>query len=67
MGNHHAEEDVEDYERNQALKTCQHCGGLISARNPTGQCDHLYWPDNLTDEAKIANGYRQITKIEWVR
>jgi hypothetical protein len=38
---------------------CKHCGGLKRARNPTGKCDHLYWPDNLTDEAKRANGYGQ--------
>ena len=35
---------------------CKHCGGEIRIRNPTGKCDHLYWPDELTDEAKIANG-----------
>jgi hypothetical protein len=35
---------------------CLHCGGLKAVRNPTGQCDHLNWPENLTDEAKVANG-----------
>lgn len=35
---------------------CKHCGGPISIRNPTGNCDHLYFPDLLTDEAKAANG-----------
>lgn len=35
---------------------CQHCRGLIAARNPTGYCDHMFWPDNLTAEAKLANG-----------
>lgn len=35
---------------------CQWCGGPKNMRNPTGECDHLYWPDNLTAEAKRANG-----------
>ena len=50
------------------MELCKHCGGLKAVRNPTGTCDHLYWPDNLTEEAKIANGYRKITvsKTEWV-
>ncbi len=46
-------------EKNQRLRAkrmkCKHCGGLISVRNPRGDCDHLYWPDNLTAEAKAAN------------
>lgn len=25
---------------------CPHCGGDIEIRNPTGTCDHLYYPDN---------------------
>lgn len=37
-------------------RLCKHCGGEIRIRNPTGMCDHLYWPDELTDEAKRANG-----------
>jgi len=44
---------------------CKHCGGLIAVRNPTGKCDHLYWPDNLTDEAKRANGFRLVTRQVW--
>lgn len=42
--------------------TCKHCGGKISARNPTGRCDHIYWPDNLTDEALRANGYIKVER-----
>lgn len=30
---------------------CPHCHGLIKVRNPSGFCDHLYWPDYLTPEA----------------
>lgn len=45
---------------------CKHCGGEIAKRNPTGHCDHLYWPDNLTDEAKRANGFRKVTVKKWV-
>lgn len=36
---------------------CAHCGFPKSIRNPSGTCDHLYWPDCLTEEAKRANGY----------
>lgn len=24
---------------------CNHCGGDIAIRNPSGYCDHLYYPD----------------------
>jgi len=27
-------------------KTCKYCGGSIHLRNPTGGCDHLYYPEN---------------------
>lgn len=40
----------------ETAELCKHCGEPIAIRNPTGKCDHLYWPDNLTDEAKLANG-----------
>ena len=42
---------------------CQHCHGLKEIRNPTGSCDHLYWPELLTDEAKHANGYHPVTRV----
>jgi hypothetical protein len=44
---------------------CKHCGGEIGIRNPTGKCDHLYWPEMLTDEAKRANGFVQVTRTVW--
>ena len=25
--------------------TCDHCGGPIAIRNPSGYCDHLYYPE----------------------
>jgi hypothetical protein len=28
------------------MKTCKHCGGNLEIRNPTGNCDHLYYPEN---------------------
>jgi len=48
---------------------CRHCGGDRALRNPRGDCDHLYWPDKLTDAAKIANGYKRVrrTKVVWVK
>ena len=27
-------------------KKCSHCGGDIAIRNPTGKCDHLYYPNS---------------------
>ncbi len=48
-------------------RLCRHCGGEVALRNPTGNCDHLYWPDMLTTEAKIANGFRLTTRRHWVR
>jgi hypothetical protein len=44
---------------------CKHCGGAIAIRNPTGNCDHLCWPDALTEEAKLANGFRLVTRQAW--
>jgi hypothetical protein len=38
--------------------TCKHCGGSKDVRNPTGNCDHLFWPENLSDEARRANGLK---------
>ena len=26
-------------------RVCEHCHGLVSVRNPTGTCDHLYYPE----------------------
>lgn len=33
-------------------KICPNCNGPIAIRNPTGKCDHLYWPEYLTDDAR---------------
>jgi len=44
---------------------CKHCGGKIAIRNPTGKCDHLHWPDILTDEAKRANGFHPVLRQVW--
>lgn len=69
MGNHHAEEDLERHAEERAKEVCKHCGGLVGIRNPRGDCDHLYWPDTLTDEAKRANGFRKVEVVEtkWVK
>lgn len=49
------------------VEVCAHCGGPRDVRNPSGACDHLYWPDNLTDEAKRANGYVQVQTTIWTK
>jgi len=33
-------------------KVCPVCGGDTAIRNPTGKCDHLYYPDNVKQEVK---------------
>ena len=52
-----------DQATRQPEPLCKHCGGPIAIRNPAGKCDHLYWPDCLTDEAKQANGFVLVEKI----
>jgi hypothetical protein len=31
---------------------CKWCNGPIAVRNPTGKCDHLYYPENVNKEFK---------------
>ncbi len=33
-------------------KLCPNCGGDIEIRNPTGKCDHLYYPENTPNFKK---------------
>lgn len=62
------DKEVDEYDRLSAKPFCKHCGGYIAERNPRGDCDHLYWPDLLTDEAKRANGYVKIEVTPtWVK
>jgi hypothetical protein len=42
---------------------CPNCGGSVEVRNPTGECDHLYFPDMLTDEAKAKIGEAELARI----
>lgn len=30
------------------MSVCKHCGGKLEIRNPSGYCDHLYYPDNCS-------------------
>ncbi len=32
--------------KEQPNKICKHCQEPIALRNPSGYCDHLYYPDN---------------------
>lgn len=43
---------------------CPNCGGRVAIRNPTGACDHLYWPDMLTEEAKQMIGPEELARIQ---
>lgn len=47
---------AQDYADAAQPRNCAHCGGPRLLRNPTGACDHLYWPDNLSAAAREANG-----------
>jgi hypothetical protein len=38
------ENKLED--RNMKDERCKYCGGPVAIRNPTGVCDHLYYPEN---------------------
>lgn len=51
----------------EEVQNCGWCGHPIKQRNASSDCDHLYWPDNLTPEAKIANGYRLELVNQWVK
>lgn len=42
---------------------CPNCLESVAVRNPTGRCDHLYWPDMLTDEAKAKIGASELARI----
>ena len=33
--------------KRKKIEKCKNCGGNIAVRNPTGKCDHLYYPENL--------------------
>jgi len=36
---------------------CPYCKGLIKIRNPTGNCDHLYYPELVNkDYTKQSEG-----------
>jgi hypothetical protein len=38
-------------------RMCSHCGMAVAIRNPSGYCDHLYYPDNCPTCA----GYQEVT------
>ena len=35
------------------MVNCEYCGGDIETRNPTGKCDHLYYPENVNKQIVI--------------
>lgn len=37
---------------NKPEKKCKYCDGDIEIRNPTGNCDHLYYPENVNKSLK---------------
>jgi len=59
------------YELYRGLEVCPHCDQNIKERNPTGYCDHLYYPnecpickeiyseENIDERRKTNNTNRQ--------
>lgn len=45
-------------------KTCPHCKGSLAVRNPTGKCDHLYYPENCTTCSKGSDKTREQEAME---
>ena len=41
---------------------CKHCGGDVRIRNPSGYCDHLYYPDYCKTCKKNLKGLRKVHK-----
>lgn len=41
-------------------RVCNHCGGKVAIRNPSGGCDHLYYPENcqVCSKTKADKRYR---------
>jgi len=44
-------------------KICEHCNHSIATRNPSGYCDHLYYPDNC--KVCKAREDRKKKKVPW--
>jgi hypothetical protein len=38
--------NVRNFIEKGLVSICKHCGKDLSIRNPTGYCDHLYYPEN---------------------
>jgi len=49
-------------------KICKHCGYDIAIRNPSGYCDHLYYPENCEickkNEGKVSLAEQLIAKVD---
>ena len=48
-------------------KFCEYCGGDIKIRNPMGNCDHLYYPENVNKSLRrtmIKQGERMKIEID---
>lgn len=54
-------------EPSKESKECDWCGYEIALRNPSGDCDHLYYPDNVNKEKKPKDKVYGITKEDSMR
>jgi len=59
--------EVETGSISGANGVCEYCGGPIKIRNPKGNCDHLYYPENVNKSLKGLTMNTQVkhTKTPW--
>ena len=46
------------------MEKCKYCGGDKAIRNPSGNCDHLYYPENCEGYKKEKEKLYNDTAIE---
>lgn len=49
------------------MNKCNHCGGDIAVRNPSGYCDHLHYPENCKVCSSPATAGEESWEIEFDR
>lgn len=46
---------------------CDHCKMDIEIANPSGYCNHVYYPDNNCDECKRMRGAKEVSEVARLR
>jgi hypothetical protein len=55
-------EPGQHHSRSCSTQLCPDCGGPIHIRNPSGKCDHLYYPENKP--SREGETFRKLFKAE---